>query len=58
MKRAITILVLCWLAIVGAADMHTYGGPSTTNAGVYWDLGQHWCGYEYRGHPGFFCDVT
>jgi hypothetical protein len=58
MKRALAILGLCWLAIVAAADTHFYGDVTTANAGVYWNLGQHWCGYEYRGHPGFFCDVT
>src|SRR5258708_19110523 len=57
MKRAIAFLCLCWLAIVAAA--HTYGDLTTVNAGLYWNLpGHHWCGVEYRGHPGFFCDVT
>lgn len=59
MKRSILILVGVWLALVTVASMHTYGDITTSNAGIYWNLpGHHWCGYEYRGHPGFFCDVT
>jgi hypothetical protein len=56
-KRALVLLSLCWPAIVVAADTHVYGDFTTTNAGVYWNLGSHWCGLEVRGHPGFFCDV-
>lgn len=58
MKRAIAVLALCWLALVIAADTHTYGDYTTPNAGVYWNLGQHWCGVEIKGRPGFFCDVS
>jgi hypothetical protein len=60
MKRSIAILLACWFTIVIAADTHFYGDVTTptANAGVYWNLGQHWCGVEYRGHPGPFCDTT
>ena len=37
------------------ASVHTYSG---VNAGAYIDLpGGHWCGVEYQGNPGLFCDV-
>jgi hypothetical protein len=59
MKRSIAFLLVCWLAIVLAADTRTYGDVTTPNAGIYWNLpGHHWCGVEYRGSPGFFCDVS
>lgn len=60
MKRAGLGLIAAWLAIVFTASMHTYGDISSTNAGVWWHIPAtaHWCGYEYKGHPGFFCDLT
>lgn len=58
MKRSILILIALWLALVFVGDMHLYGGLTSSNQGVYWNLGHHWCGYEFRGHPGFFCDVS
>lgn len=37
--------------------LHVHG-YSAQNAGVFIDLpGGHWCGVEYRGSRGFFCDV-
>lgn len=37
-------------------QVHRYSG---TNAGVFVDLSTgHWCGFEYRGTVGPFCDVT
>lgn len=63
MKRSILILLALWCALVTIGSMHTYGDITSRNAGVYWNLhgpglSGHWCGYEYRGHPGFFCDVS
>lgn len=60
MRRSILILLGIWLAIVVVGTMHTYGDITTTNAGVWWYIHptDHRCGFEYRGHIGFFCDVT
>lgn len=60
MIRSIFILIALWILLVAVGSMHTYGDIYTRspNAGVFWNLpGGHWCGYEFRGHPGFFCDV-
>jgi len=58
MKRSILALVALWVLLVAVATMHTYGDISTPNAGIYWRVGGHWCGVEYRGNVGAFCDVT
>lgn len=57
MIRSIFILIALWVLLVAVGSMHTYGDIYTRNAGVWWQFGQHHCGYEFSGHPGFFCDV-
>lgn len=59
MKLTILKLLGLWLLLVAVGSMHTYGDTTTSNAGVYWNspAGHHWCGYEFKGHPGFFCDT-
>lgn len=56
----VIMLAFLWVMLVAVATMHTYGDITTRNAGVYWNVpdSSHWCGLEYRGHPGFFCDIT
>jgi hypothetical protein len=59
-KRSILILVALWCMLVIVGGMHSYGDVTTQNAGLWWNIPftHHWCGVEYRGTPGFFCDVT
>ena len=58
MKRSILALVGIWVVLVASATVYTYGDITTQNAGVWWPLPPgHHCGFEYRGNPGFFCDV-
>ncbi len=56
--NAMTRLLLVTLAaasVLLGTHVHRYAG---LNAGVYIDLpAGHWCGIEYRGTPGGFCDA-
>ena len=59
MKKVIGLIALAALLVLAAYNLHGYGSARTLNQGVYLQLpGGHHCGYEYRGTPGVFCDVS
>ena len=54
MTRMLAITAAVALLVFAATYVHRYSG---LNAGVFIELpGGHWCGIEYRGDPGPFCD--
>lgn len=54
--RALGLMIFVAALALAAGHVHTYSG---VNAGAYIDMpGGHWCGIEYRGVPGPFCDTT
>ena len=56
MRRALAALMAAASIALAATHLHAYSGQ---NAGVFIDLpGAHWCGIEYRGTLGPFCDVS
>lgn len=56
MRKALITLTFLGLVALAATHLHSY---SAANAGIFIDLpGNHWCGLEYRGNPGAFCDVS
>jgi hypothetical protein len=48
------------ISLMIGGNLFTYGeSPRAQTAGIEVTLPlNHWCGYEYRGTPGFFCDVN